>query len=347
VPTKLFPIFEKAARTLEAEISSNIRADDEEKAARLKFLMDYSNKISAFLDVMNRFDSSYEMFIFLEGGKIRAKLYAVDAGPRIAERLMLGSSAVFFSGTLSPIHYYKSTLGGDRSSDTLAVDSPFDNGQLAVAIVDSVSTRYSEREDTLLAVARVIAASVSAKRGNYMVFSPSFAYSEALFNAFSAKYPKIHTILQKKDMTGVEKAAFLEEFSKKDSSYLIGFCVMGGIYSEGVDLAGDSLIGAVVVGLGLPTLSYEREAIAAYYQEKYDEGREFAYIYPGMNRVLQAGGRVIRREDDRGVIVLVDDRFDDPIYKKLIPKLWQKVKFINSPLLLREELDKFWLEDKK
>ena len=148
-------------------------------------------------------------------------------------------------------------------------------------------------------------------------------------------------------MTAREKSEFLQEFSKKDSSYLIGFCVMGGIYSEGVDLAGDSLIGAVVVGLGLPALSYEREAIASYYQEKYEEGREFAYIYPGMNRVLQAGGRVIRREDDRGVIVLVDDRFDDPIYKKLIPKLWQKVKFINSPLLLREELDKFWLEDKK
>lgn len=346
LPSKLFPVFEKSARVIQDEISLNLRADDEEKTARLKFLREYNSSVSRFLDVMNRFDSSYEMFVFLEKGKIRAKLYAVDPGPRIAERLDLGSSAVFFSGTLSPIHYYKSTLGGDGSSDTVSVDSPFDNGQLSVSIIDSVSTRYSEREDTLLAVARVIAATVSAKRGNYMVFSPSFAYSEALFNAFSAKYPKIHAMLQKKDMTPKEKAAFLEEFSKKDSSYLIGFCVMGGIYSEGVDLVGDSLIGAVVVGLGLPSLSYEREAIAAYYQEKYEEGREFAYIYPGMNRVLQAGGRVIRREDDRGVIVLVDDRFDDPIYKKLIPKLWQKVKFIKDPKSLRETLDKFWLEDK-
>ncbi len=346
LPSKLFPIFEKALLTLDGEISSNLRASDEEKKPRLKFLREYNSKLSRFYDTMNRFDSSYEMFIFLENGKIRAKLFALDPGPRIAERLDLGRSAVFFSGTLSPLHYYKSTLGGDGSSDTLSVDSPFDNGQLAAAIVDSVSTRFSEREDTLLAVARVIAATVSAKRGNYMIFSPSFAYSEALFNAFSSKYPKIHSILQKKDMTGAEKNAFLEEFSKKDSSYLIGFCVMGGIYSEGVDLVGDSLIGAVVVGLGLPSLSYEREAIAAYYQEKYEEGREFAYIYPGMNRVLQAGGRVIRREDDRGVIVLVDDRFDDPIYKKLIPKLWQKVKFIKDPKLLREELDKFWEETK-
>ncbi len=347
VPAKLFPVFEKSKKILDDEISANLRSNDEEKPKRLKFLREYSSKVSRFLDVMNRFDSSYEMFIFLEKNKIRAKLFCLDPGPRISERLDLGRSAVFFSGTLSPIHYYKSCLGGDGSSDVLAVDSPFDNGQLAVTIMDGVSTRYSEREDTLLAVARVIAATVSARRGNYMIFSPSFAYSEALFNAFSAKYPKLHTILQKKDMTATEKAAFLEEFSKKDSSYLIGFCVMGGIYSEGVDLAGDSLIGAVVVGLGLPALSYEREAIAAYYQEKYEEGREFAYIFPGMNRVLQAGGRVIRREDDRGVIVLVDDRFDDPIYKKLIPKLWQKVKFIKDPKALREELDKFWLETDK
>ncbi|MBQ7333536.1 MAG: ATP-dependent DNA helicase [Clostridia bacterium] len=348
IPAKLFGVFEKAVRTLEEEISLNLRANDEEKSARLKFLREYNSSLSRFLDVMNRFDSSYEMFIFLEGGKMRAKLYAVDPGTRIAERLELGRAAVFFSGTLSPIHYYKSTLGGDGTSSVLSVDSPFDTGQLDVTIMDGVSTRYAEREDTLTAVSRVIAATVSAKRGNYMIFSPSFAYTEALYKAFTAKYPKIHAILQKKDMTGKEKAAFLEEFSKNDSSYLIGFCVMGGIYSEGVDLAGDSLIGAVVVGVGLPALSYEREAIAAYYQEKYEEGREFAYIYPGMNRVLQAGGRVIRREDDRGIIVLIDDRFDDPIYKKLIPKLWQKVKFIKDPKALREELDKFWLEaDKK
>ena len=177
-----------------------------------------------------------------------------------------------------------------------------------------------------------------------MVFSPSFAYSEALYKAFKAKYPKLNIIFQGKDMTAEEKAEFLEEFKKESSSYLIGFAVMGGIYSEGIDLAGDSLIGAVVVGIGMPGLSYEREAIAEYYEEKYEEGKQFAYIYPGMNRVFQAAGRVIRREDDRGVIVLIDDRFDDPIYRKSLPKLWSGVKFIGDPKVLREELDKFWLE---
>ena len=195
----------------------------------------------------------------------------------------------------------------------LEVSSPFDPSQLSVTIMDKVSTRFSEREDTLGVVCRVIAATVSAKRGHYMIFSPSFAYNEALSRAFSSKYPKIKIITQTKDMSAADKREFLESFKREENTYLIAFCVMGGIYSEGVDLAGDSLIGAVVVGIGMPSLSYEREAVAEYYDEKYEMGKQYAYIYPGMNRVFQAAGRVIRREDDRGVIVLIDNRFDDPI----------------------------------
>ena len=146
-------------------------------------------------------------------------------------------------------------------------------------------------------------------------------------------------------MSAKEKRDFLDEFKKEDNSYLIAFCVMGGIYSEGIDLAGDSLIGAVIVGIGIPSLSYEREAIAEYYQEKYEEGKQYAYIYPGMNRVFQAAGRVIRREDDKGVIVLIDDRFDDPIYKKSLPSLWSGVRFIDDAKRLREILDDFWREE--
>ena len=152
-------------------------------------------------------------------------------------------------------------------------------------------------------------------------------------------------ISQRKDMTKREKEDFLAEFKKETGSYLVAFCVMGGIYSEGIDLAGDSLIGAVIVGIGIPSLSYEREAIAEYYQEKYEEGKQYAYIYPGMNRVFQAAGRVIRREDDKGVIVLIDDRFDDPIYKKSLPSLWSGVRFIDDAKRLRELLDDFWREE--
>ena len=342
IPTKLFSLFAKSITIIENEIKDNLKSRDAETKARLDLLKSYLYPIKNFYSAMLDFDSACEAFIFLENDTLKLKLFCIDPAERIGKRLDMGKSTVFFSGTLSPINYYKSTLGGDGSSEILEIDSPFDRGQISVSIMDKVSTRFSERERTMLAVSRIIAATVSAKRGNYMIFTPSFDYAELLYKVFTAKYPKIKTLIQKRDMTKSEKENFLKEFSNKDSSYLIGFCVMGGIYSEGIDLAGDALIGAVVVGLGLPSISFEREAIAAYYQEKFDEGREFAYIYPGMNRVLQAGGRVIRREDDRGVVVLIDDRFDDPIYRKLTPKLWSKFKFINDPKELNEELLRFW-----
>ncbi len=342
IPDRLYTLFSELTDTIEEEIFQNFRADDEEKDLRLNYLNEHYYKIARFAESIARFDESYEMFVFYEQGELRLKLFCLDTGAIIKERLAKGHSAVLFSATLTPLNYYKATLGGDRSDEALEVSSPFDPSQLSVNIMDRISTRFSERDDTLSAVMRVISATISAKRGNYMIFSPSFAYSEALAKRFTAKYPKLRVISQTKDMTVKQKQEFLAEFEKDDKSYLIAFCVMGGIYAEGIDLAGEKLIGAVIVGIGLPGLSYEREAIAAYYEEKYEEGKQYAYIYPGMNRVFQAAGRVIRREDDKGVIVLIDDRFDDPIYKKSLPDLWEGVKFHGDAKELKEELDEFW-----
>ncbi len=342
IPSGLYGIIGRLTAGAEKELLRTYAAKDEEKDMRAAALRAYLSRLSKFSSLLERFDEAYRLFVFFEHEEIRVKIYCLDTSPVIRERLELGHGAVLFSATLSPLGYYRSILGGERSDDTLEVNSPFSPEQLSVSIMDKISTRFSEREDTLGAVSRVIAATVSARRGNYMIFSPSFAYSEALARSFSAKYPKIRVISQTKDMTRREKAEFLNEFKKEDKSYLVAFCVMGGIYSEGIDLAGDSLIGAVIVGIGMPALSYERETIAEYFEEKYEEGKQYAYIYPGMNRVFQAAGRVIRREDDRGVVVLIDDRFADPIYKKSLPKLWEGVKFIDNAKRLREVLDEFW-----
>ena len=342
LPGDLFAIFEELIATLESEITANLKSRDDERDARLKLLYGYYYKIKRVYDTMQAFDSSYQMFLFLEEGILRMKLFCIDTGERIRARISKGRSALFFSATLSPIDYYRAVLGGDRSSDIIEVDSPFAPEQLCVAVIDKVSTRYSMREDTLLAVCRTIAATLSARRGHYIIFSPSFAYSEALYRIFTAKYPKISALLQTKDMSPKAKGEFLAAFDRERDSYLAAFCVMGGIFAEGIDLVGDSLIGAIIVGIGLPQISYEREAIAAYFEERYESGKEFAYIYPGMNRVLQAAGRVIRREEDRGVIVLIDDRFDDPIYKKSLPSLWRGIKFIPEPKELKETLEEFW-----
>ena len=344
LPGQFYEIFGKLTALAEEELYASFSAKDDEKDARISYIREYLFKIKKFNDAITRFDNGFEILVFLDGENLRAKIFCLDTGTVISQRLELGRSAVLFSGTFAPLHYYRSTLGGDNSSEILELDSPFVKEQLAVAVMDKITTRFSEREDSLLAVCRVIAATLSARRGNYMIFSPSFAYSEALCNAFRKKYPKIKIILQTPTMSKAEKDAFLDEFSKNDGTYLAAFCVMGGIYSEGIDLVGDKLIGAVVVGIGMPSLSYEREAIAEYYQEKLDSGKEFAYLYPGINRVLQAAGRVIRTENDRGVIVLIDDRFRDPLYKKNAPKIFSGMEFFDDAKALKERFEEFWHE---
>ncbi len=345
-PSEMFPIFEALASATERELFSAMRAKDDERFARVRFIKDYAAAVDKVCRALELFDDGFEMFIYYDDGKIAFKLFCIDTSRPIADCLAKGHASVFFSATLAPISYYRSVLGGDRSSGALEISSPFDPSQLCVTVMDKISTRYSEREDTLGAVCRAIAACVSAKRGHYMIFSPSFAYSEALSKAFSAKYPKIKVLTQSADMSSAKKCEFLAEFEKNPETYLVAFCVTGGIFSEGIDLVGDSLIGAVIVGIAMPTLSCEREAIAAYYNDKCDEGKEYAYIYPGMNRVFQAAGRVIRREGDRGVIVLIDDRFADPIYKKSIPDLWADMEFADDAKRLKERLDEFWNESK-
>ncbi len=345
LPSGIYPIFNALCAATEKEIFLTLSSKEEGKEEKLSALRQYYAAIRRFHKILSYFDDRYEAFYFYEDGRLSLKLFCVDTGHVVSERLDLGRSAVFFSGTLSPLPYFRAMLGADGADETLTLPSPFDRGQLSVAIMDKIGTRLSERERTLPAVLRVIAATVSAKRGNYIVFTPSFAYNAMLAAAFRAKYPKLRVLEQKRGATEEDTETFFEAFRSPDPSYLVAFCVTGGVYSEGIDLAGDSLIGTVIVGTGMPAVSFERESMCAYFDEKYEAGKAYAYVYPGMNRVLQAGGRVIRREEDRGVIVLVDDRFSDPLYKKSIPALWRGLKFVGDAKGLKMLLDKFWAED--
>ena len=345
VPGDLFPIVSRMREALEDEEEANVKAKDVEKSARLKVIRDLLYKVKKVERSLESFDTGYRLLLFYKKNALSLKVQCIDASREIQKRIEKGSGAVFFSATLSPLNYYRSVLSSDAYADVLEVDSPFHPEQLSVSIMDRISIRYSERARTLPAVCSVVAATMSAKRGHYMVFAPSFEYAEALYEEFRSRYPKIRSMLQGKNMSAKEKSEFLAAFSADSGTYLVGFCVMGGIYSEGIDLAGDNLIGAVVIGIGLPSLSYEREAIAEYFEEKYEAGKQYAYIDPGMNRVFQAAGRVIRREDDKGVIVLIDDRFQDPIYKKSIPSLWEGMQYVSDAKDLKAELDKFWAAD--
>ncbi len=341
-PAELYLIIGSLLHTAEKSLQREYTAKDSDKKPRISLIRDFLSEIKKFNTALSRYDDGFETFVFLDGDNIEIKLFCIDTGRVIRERLALGKSSVFFSGTLTPLSYYRSVLGGDRSSNQLTLPSPFVKEQLSVFVMDKISTRYIEREDTLLAVCRAVAATLSAKRGNYMIFSPSFAYSEALYKLFCAKYPKLKALLQTPRMTEKEKRDFIESFAKEDKGYLVGFCVMGGIFSEGIDLSGDKLIGAVVVGIGMPTPTFEREAIRSYYDELLEEGMQYAYIYPGMNRVFQAAGRVIRSEMDRGIVVLIDDRFSDPIYKNTAPTLFSDMRFISDANELKREAEAFW-----
>lgn len=305
-------------------------------------LRDATYDLAEAVAKLGRYSSRFVSFITLHGDALTYRALCLDPSEAIASRLALGRSAVFFSATMTPTAYYRNVLGGRSTDDELDLPSPFDPSQFCVSVLDRIGTRYSEREDTLKAVARAVLTTVKAKPGNYLVFCPSFAYLDRLAEEVGRLAPGLETVKQGRRMDRRERQAFLDRFAEDNRRALLGFTVVGGIYGEGVDLVGRRLIGAIVVGVGLPQPTPENEAIREYYDDVLEAGREYAYVYPGMNRVLQAAGRVIRREDDRGVAVLIDDRFAEPLYRRLMPNHWRGLKYVGDLKSLSHLLGRFW-----
>ena len=298
--------------------------------------------LKTILDVFAAYDEGFRLSASRDAaGVVSFRTLCLDPAGVIFRALSDGRSAVLFSATLSPIEYYRDLLGGEPADAMLELPSPFERDNLAVAVMDKISTRYADREATLPAVAEAVAVTARARRGNYMVFCPSFAYADRLHRALSAIAPELRVISQARTMSAADRAAFLAEFERPEAPVL-ALCVLGGIWGEGVDLVGRRLIGAVIIGVGLGTPDPLREEMAAYFQEKSETGREYAYIYPGMNRVLQAAGRVIRDEGDVGAVVLIDDRFATPLYRHLLPPHWHSLTYVGNNRSLTEFLRRFW-----
>ena len=235
---------------------------------------------------------------------------------------------MFFSATLLPVNYFKEMLSGNINDYAVYALSPFDTGNRCVIVGRDVSSRYTRRGiKEYEKISRYIEHIVKAHPGKYMVFFPSYTYMEAVYEQFFAMYSdKIRVVMQDRFMKESDKEEFLSLFSDSDiEGSLIGFCVNGGIFSEGIDLKNESLIGTVIVGTGLPMVCREREILKNYFDECGRDGYAYSYIYPGMNKVLQAAGRVIRTEQDKGVIILLDDRFLTRDYVNLYPREWDKI----------------------
>lgn len=205
----------------------------------------------------------------------------------------------------------------------LNLASPFPSSNLAVFVEDRISTLFRQRRNSCAAVARTVADLVRQRMGHYMLYFPSYQYLRMIYELFSEKYDDIETVIQTPEMNEDDRSAFLANFKKDVSRTLVGFAVMGGIFGEGIDLKGERLTAAVIVGVGLPGISLERDLIRDYYNRTLNSGFEFAYQYPGINRVLQAAGRVIRSEKDQGLILLIDRRYSHQHYRKLLPTYWQ------------------------
>lgn len=292
-------------------------------------IMDLFFSIRHFLNMYDCSDTGYVIYSEHNAeGEFLVRLYCVDPSNNIKERLAQGRSTVFFSATLLPVNYFKEMLSGNINDYAVYALSPFDTGNRCVIVGRDVSSRYTRRGiKEYEKISRYIEHIVKAHPGKYMVFFPSYTYMEAVYEQFFAMYSdKIRVVMQDRFMKESDKEEFLSLFSDSDiEGSLIGFCVNGGIFSEGIDLKNESLIGTVIVGTGLPMVCREREILKNYFDECGRDGYAYSYIYPGMNKVLQAAGRVIRTEQDKGVIILLDDRFLTRDYVNLYPREWDKI----------------------
>jgi DNA excision repair protein ERCC-2 len=294
-----------------------------------------------FTKVAQRLDDTYAVVREEREGEIRLKLFCRDPAPRLRERFQSLGASVLFSATLAPRGYVLRCLGLDGASAALSLPSPFPGENLRVLVAPSVATTYRRRAETEESLVRLLAAFVRARAGNYLFYFPSYAYLEAIHRKFAAECPEIETAIQTKEMPERDRALYLERFDSRGGT-LVGFAVLGGFFGEAIDLPGERLEGAAVVGVGLPALSPERDRIREHFdREDALSGFDYAYLYPGMNRVLQAAGRLIRSETDRGALLLIDPRFGERRYRSLFPSGW-KPSTVRSSEELRAELESFW-----
>ena len=292
-----------------------------------------------FADASARGDKTFRHLAERRGNYISVRVICIDPSKMLDARMKRVRSTVLFSATLSPIDYFKDLLGG-KNALSLTLPSPFEKGQLFCAIMNKISLRYEDRAYALDAVVETIDCTVSAKGGNYLVFLPSYEMLTKVARAYRRYNPTAKMIVQKPDMTVEERAKFLASF--KEGGELVGFAVLGGLFSESIDLAGEKLIGAIIVGTGLARLNLESNIIADYFAETREAGFEYAYLYPAINKVLQAAGRVIRSEYDRGVCILVDDRYATPQYARLIKEHMKEIYLVPCAESLVDALEDFW-----
>ncbi len=345
---------------LHGTMSDYLEEQEEGRLPVRELILDFYFEVAHFLDIYERVDEHYVKYTQLDGdGGFRLKLFCVNPRENLKECMMRGRSAILFSATFLPIQYYKTLLGGDREDYEVYAKSVFNPEKRALFIANDVTSKYTRRSrEEYYRIARYIDEIVKNRHGNYMVFCPSYSFLRTVYDLYREEFAdgEKECILQEESMSEEAREAFLGRFRgnedidlqalidmeiEVEDRTLIGFCVLGGIFSEGIDLKKDSLIGAIIVGTGLPQVCNEQEILKNYFDGSSGNGFDYAYRYPGMNKVLQAAGRVIRTVEDVGIVALLDERFLQFTYRKLFPREWESFETVSVDTVAKR-VERFW-----
>lgn len=302
-------------------------------------------KVNRFLKISEFISDSFHLYFHCKDD-VEVHIRCIDSSFLVKKTLDKLRSSIFFSATLSPIDYYVNCLGGDDSTPKIILESPFDKHNLLTIVRNDISTKLKDREFSYKEIALTIENVVKQKKGNYLVFFSSYQYMEDVYNQLDLNQD-IEYIRQTKDMDEKSRLLFLDQFKEKPQITTVGMAVLGGAFSEGIDLVSTRLIGAIIVGVGMPTISYERNVIKDYFQSIGKDGFDFAYVFPGMNKVMQAAGRVIRSEDDIGIVVFIDSRFSYYKYKYLLKEQYRGAYYLNNVDQINYFVDDFWSKHAK
>lgn len=307
-------------------------------------ILDEYFNINRYLKISDSFiDGFYNIISYDDVEKVKTfEIKCIDPSDILKNKYKLSVSTIFFSATLSPIMFYVNILGANDALK-LRLESPFDADKQLI-MQKSISTRYKDRSNNITNISDSINEFVKTKNGNYFIFFPSFNYLEAVAGDYMVRYDE-NIIIQDRNMTKIERDNFLNKFTVKSTE--VAFLVLGGIFSEGVDLVGEKLIGTMIISVGMPGVSYDRNLIKKHFDKKGLNGFDYSYTYPGINRIFQAAGRVIRSDDDYGIVYLVDDRYARNKYKMLYPRHWQNILYLNNSSNVKEITDKFWSKNEK
>lgn len=292
-------------------------------------LMDLYFDCHQFLRISEFYNESFRVRYERVGIDLKVSLICLNPSLYLYDRMQLVRSTILFSATLHPLSYYQTVLLHDEDCEQIFLPSPFEREHLDLYVHHGISTKYKQREGSLSGLVSTIYQVTQRKKGNYLIFFPSYQYLEQAFERYQSFVGEEQILMaQEREMDEHEREVFLGKFEDRPSKTLVAFAVLGGVFSEGIDLIGDRLIGSVIVGVGLPQINPLTEQRRLYFEETFQKGYLYAYLYPGFNKVMQAVGRVIRSDTDRGIVVLIDERYVEPTYLSLFPYEWQHAKFL-------------------